>query len=270
MLTEEMLEKIASGEVSSRRQVYSVVGRSKRLRQWMDENKVLMPKRYNKQTLITRLRDFYEREGRMPVAMDDWTLAKRCQEHFGSWNEAIFQAFGTYNQKRYDHFSDEEMLGFVTDYIKTNQRLPLREEFDGGRLPYFEAITSRFGLSKWSEVLVLAGAENMSHYPGKRGWGKVHAENGRIYLSRQEMLIGRYLDSKGLEFEQEVPYGSGNYRFDFFVPHYDVYIEYYGIATGEYLERVERKRDLYAGRYVIEIFKHENTVGKLDSEVQRL
>ena len=270
MLNSEILEKIESGEITSRRQVYSIVGRSKRLRVWMDEQNLLMPKRWDRQSVITRLRDFYEANGRMPVAMDDWSLAKRAQEHFGSWNEAVFQAFGTYNQRRYDHYSDDELLGFIRDYVKTYSRLPLREEFDGSRYPYFEVYTSRFGKTRWAEVLVLAGVQDIKHH-AKHGYGSIQEHNGRIYLSRQEMLIGRYLEGQGLDFEQEVAYGEGsNYRFDFYIPSLDIYIEYYGLATDEYRTRVEAKRAAYNGRRVVEVFKHDNTVGKVASEVQRL
>jgi len=270
MLNSDILEKIGSGEITSRRQVYGLIGRSKRLRLWMDENHVLMPTRWDRQAIITRLRDFYEANGRMPVAMDDWSLAKRAQEHFGSWNEAVFQAFGTYNQRRYDHYSDDELLDFIRDYVRTYSRLPLREEFDGSRYPYFEVYTSRFGKGRWAEVLVLAGVEGTKHH-AKHGYGKVHHHSGRIYLSRQELLIGKYLESQGFDFEQEVPYGGDtNYRFDFYIPEIDVYIEYYGIATDEYRQRIDAKRAAYGNRKVIEVFKHDNTVGKVASEVQRL
>lgn len=270
MLTEELLEKIYSGEIDSRVKLYRIVGRSKKLRLWLDENDLLVPRWWDEQTIITRMRDFQNKHGRLPRASDDWNLTKRAQERFGSWNEAMFRAFGVYNQRRYDSYTDEELLEIVRNFVKHSQRLPMRSEFDGSKYPYFEVYTSRFGVSKWRDILAMAGVDRIKHFPSKHGWGSMRRHNGKTYLSHQEYLIGRYLDDQGIEFEQEVPYGNSSHSFDFYLPSFDVYIEYYGIREQDYLDRIEVKRSLYGSRRVIEIFKHENTVGKLALEVQRL
>lgn len=270
MLTEELLEKIYSGEIDSRVKLYSIVGRSKKLRLWLDENDLLVPRWWDEQTVITRMRDFQNKNGRLPRASDDWNLTKRAQERFGSWNEAMFKAFGVYNQRRYDSYSNDELLGIIRKFVKKTQRLPMRSEFDGSEFPYFEVYTSRLGVGSWREVLVLSGVDKIKHFPHKHGWGSMRIHNDRVYLSHQEFLIGKYLDENKIEFEQEVPYGNSNHVFDFYLPEYDVYIEYYGIREQDYLDRIETKRSLYGTRKVIEIFKHDNTVGKLALEVQRL
>lgn len=271
MLSKDILEKIDSGEISSRRQVYSVVGRTKALRQWMDSEGILLPKRWTEETVISRMRDLKEQLGRLPRAADDWALAGRAQDKFGSWNEAMFRAFGEYNQRRYSEYSDEDLLNVIRDYVVKFQQLPLREEFDGRNYPYFEVYTSRFGVSTWPDVIALVDLSSVTYYPRQHGFGQVYVEDGIAYLSRQELLIGRYLNSQKIEFEREVPYGGQtNHTFDFYLPEYNTYIEYYGIRNEDYLGRIEAKRNLYNGRQVIEIFKHDNTVKKLALEVQRL
>lgn len=271
MLTRETLEKIRKGEITSRRQLYAKTGRSRKLKRWLDEHDILMPVRWDKERVKTCLRDKYETLADVPRANQcGYDLVTAAQRLFGSWNEAIYQTFGVWNQRRYSHLSDEDLLDIVRNTVKKHQRIPNRHEFDGTNYPYFETYFERFGVTRWSEVLVKAGISSLKVF-GKHGWGKIYQYQGRSYLSHAEFLIGRYLTDHRIEFDKEVPYGGGSgHLFDFYLPSFDTYIEYYGIETADYLQRIEEKRSLYAGRRVIEIFKHDNTLGKLSSEVQRL
>lgn len=267
MLDENILKQIRSGQITSRRQLYARVGRSKELRLWLDDQSLLIPTHWNEQRIIQKMRDFYEIKGRLPIASDDWDFARAVQNHFGSWNNGLFAAFGTYNQRRYDMFSNEELIEFIDDYIRKFGHYPLREEFDGRTYPYWEVYFSRFGVHRWSDVL---GMAIESKYP-RFGWGKRYEFDGKIFLSRQELLIGKWLVENNIAYDKEVPYSSGSrHVFDFYLPELNVYIEYYGIGTEDYLARVEEKRKHYYGRKVIEIFKHDNTIKKLSLEVQRL
>lgn len=267
MLDDEVLDKIASGEITSRRQVYKIVGRTKKLRLWMDHNNILIPTKNTKQTVIMRMRDLYTELGRIPVASDNWALTSVAQNHFGTWNHAVFEAFGKYNQRRYIDFTDTEMLDFIRLYIKRNEHLPTRDEFNGSEYPYWETYYSRFNVSRWSDILMMV---EESPFP-KHGWGRKQIFNGMCYLSNEELQIGKWLTVNEIHFLKEVPYGRhSNYVFDFYLPEYNVYIEYYGIFTADYKQRIEKKRAEYRNRHVIEIFKHDNTIKKLATEVQRL
>ena len=267
MLDKNILEAIEDGTISSRRQVYDIVGRTKKLRLWMDDNNILVPSKWTQERVVTKLRDSFERNGRIPVAQDDWNLARAAQNHFGSWNNAVFAAFGQWNQRRYTSFSQQDIIQMINDYVDKYGHYPLREEFDGRKYPYWEAVEKILQVDKWSEVLALAKpARHLKH-----GWGSRQFYDGQLFLSRQELLIAKWLVSNNIKYDKEVPYSKYlNYLFDFYLPEYDVYIEYYGLGTKEYLDRVKEKRKHYAGRKVIEIFKHENTIGKLAQEVQRL
>lgn len=268
MLTKSILDEIESGTISSRRQLYKKVGRSKKLLQWLNDNEILIPVKWNKEMLdkeIGRLTD--------TRACSNWNLVRLAKKYYGSWNIALSNVNGTVNQHRYLHLSDSEMLETLYSFIRKFQRLPLREEFDGSTLerPYWESFVNRFHLKKWSNVFGLLNLSNITYYYDKKhGYGNVIPFNGDICLSRQEYLIAKYLVKNKIEYEKEFPYGNSNFIFDFYLPSFDVYIEYYGINTQDYKERIEEKRQFYDGRKVIEIFKHDNTVGKLASEVQRL
>jgi hypothetical protein len=268
MLSKELLDQIESGEITSRRQLYRIVGRSRKLLQWLNDNEILIPTTWTKEMFHREMkkRGIYR-------ARDDWNMVRLAQRFYGSWNNALYAIFGEVNQSRYTYLSEEELKQTITDYIIKYKRLPLREEFNGsskGR-PYWEAILNRLNLSKWSDVFGVLDLSNVQYFHDKKhGLGRVYLYEGKVYLSRQEYLIGKYLTENQILFEKEVPYGNCGYIFDFYLVDYDVYIEYYGITTKEYKQRVEQKRQMYGDRKVIEIFKHDNTINKIALEVQRL
>lgn len=222
-----------------------------------------------KQEIVDKLLLFYKENKRLPKAEDDWELTYQAQYLFGTWNTALESVFGKVNQRTYDKDIIEEVKKYIIKY----KRLPLREEFDGINFPHFLSITRRLGVSKWSDIYKHIDLSDINYYnDSKHGTGKVYIdENGIVYLSRQEFLIGEWLTNNSIKFEKEVPYGNSNYIFDFYLPEKDIYIEYYGLShREEYKKRIEEKRKKYNGRKVIEIMKHDNTVKKLSHEVQRL
>lgn len=270
MLDTNVLEKIEKGEIASRRQLYKFTGRSKKLLQWLNDNKVLVPKKISKELFILKLKEHYEKCG-TALSKDSNALICQAQKFYGTWNNALKEVLGIVNQQRYG--SAEELKGKVVDFIVKYKRLPLREEFNGSceELPYWEAITSKLGVKKWSEIFSKIDLSGISYFFDKKhGTGVVRIYNGVVYLSNQEYLIGKFLTEKNIEFEKEVPYDNCNYVFDFYLKDYDVYIEYYGLETVDYKRRIEEKRKKYNGRKVLEIFKHDNTIAKLALEVQRL
>lgn len=270
MLQKEVIQKIHDGTITSRKQLYRVVGRSKELRRWLDERELLLPPRWDKQKIRQAIRTFFEDTGRIPKAGDvSSALLSAAIRHYGTWNEALFDAVESLNQKRYTSVSTEFLLKILQEYIVTYQKVPMRSEFDGITYPYWEVYTNRLGVRKWSDVIGRVDLSNVRVY-ARHGWGTIHHFNGNVYLSREELLIGTYLTEQNIVFEKEVPYGNASFVFDFYLPEYDVYVEYYGIGTNDYRNTIDKKRAMYSGRSVIEIFKHENTLKKLSLEIQRL
>lgn len=268
MLNKEILYKIENNEITSRRQLYKITGRSKKLLQWLNDNNILIPNVWTKEKFIYELK----KTGKIK-ANENWNLYRLAKKYYGTWNKALEEVFGEVNQHRYTELTNEDLISKIRNFIIKYKRLPLREEFNGTTydLPYYETIIKRLNVQKWSEVFKFIDLSNISYfYDNKHGTGKIIIDDDIVYFSSQEYLIGKYLKENNIKFEKEVPYKNCNYIFDFYLPNKDVYIEYYGLATKEYKQRIKEKQKKYSGRKVIEIFKHDNTIKKLALEVQRL
>lgn len=271
--TEEEKEHILKGNFQSRRQIWrEVTSRTPQKIKWLNDNKICVPVTYTNQDVLRELRGIKTILGRIPTSIEAGEkLTSRAQRKFGSWNEALFQAFGEVTQKRYSHLTDDDLKEIITDYVKTYQRLPMRSEFDGTKYPDYETLVRRLGVKNWTEVLGSVDLRGITYY-ASRGYGRIRKYKGRVYVSNQEFLIGKWLTDHDYEFEQEVRYNDHTqFRFDFYIPSINLYIEYYGLShLPEYQSRMEQKRLEYNGRNVLEIFKHDNTIKKLSCKVQRL
>lgn len=215
------------------------------------------------------LLEFYKEHKRIPRANENSQLTCAVQSAFKTWNKGLESVFGNINQIRYN----SNVWVSVLDFIEKYKRLPLREEFDGVKYPYWQAVTRSLNVKKWSEIYTIMDISKIKYFHNsKMGTGKIFVDSaGIVYFSRKEFLIGEWLRKNNIEFEKEIPYGNCNYVFDFYLPKYKVYIEYYGLmGYKNYSLRVEDKRRMYNGRKVIEILKHDNVINKLSQEVQRL
>lgn len=269
MLNEELLRKIENKEITSRRKLYKFVYRNKQLINYLNENNILIPKKYDKNKVILELKELYKKLGRLPKSTDCFRITCAAQNQFGSWNEALYKTFNLCNKKRYSHLSNEDLKDIIIGFIKKYNKLPLREEFDGKIYPYFETYFNRFKINKWSDIYKYIDISDLKYFSSGK-MGKIIVEDGVVYFSNKEYQIGRYLKNQNIKFLKEVPYGNSNYVFDFFLPDYNCYIEYYGICTKEYKQNIENKRKFYNSRKVIELFKYDNLIKKLSNEVQRL
>lgn len=273
MLSEDILFKINNGSISSRRQLYKLVGRSRALREWLDSKSLLLPNTWTKERLDNSLLGL-KKDNKSLLAKDNWNLVRVSRRFYGTWNNALQDVLGIQNQKRYSCLTDEELLNTIVCFIKKNRRLPLREEFDGSSysLPYWQTFVVRFDLEIWSDIYKLLDLTKITYFHNKKhGFGKVYIVDGVVCLSNQERLIVEYLKKQNIEFKKEVPYSEEtNFTFDFYIPEFDLYVEYFGMETEDYLERIDKKRSLYGNRQVLEIFKYDNTIAKLANKVQRL
>lgn len=273
MLSEEIIARIKNGEIKSRRQLYTHVRKSKELIQYLNDNQIMMPKQWTKEMFNYQLK-FLETSGKSILANDNKELWRVATRFYGTWDNALEAVLHKTNQYMYTEMTDSQLLDTIRNYIIKYKRLPLRSEFDGRsyEYPYFESIISRFKVKRFSDLFKMIDLKDVKYYHDiNHGTGKIRIDdNGVVYLSNQEYLIGKYLNERGIKFEKEVPYGNCGYIFDFYIPQFNVYIEYYGLATTEYKKRISERQKMYNGRKVIEIYKHENTIKKLDLEVQRL
>ena len=73
-----------------------------------------------------------------------------------------------------------------------------------------------------------------------------------------EKRIAEFLESEGIAFMYDERYriaGDAVVRPDFYLPEFDIYIEYFGMNTPEYIRNKEKKKFLYqrAGKKLISI-----------------
>lgn len=87
---------------------------------------------------------------------------------------------------------------------------------------------------------------------------KRRTEGGTAVQSRGEKRIAEFLEAERIAFEYDERYrisGADLVRPDFYLPEFDVYIEYYGMDTPEYNANRRRKHILYqrAGKKLISV-----------------
>lgn len=75
--------------------------------------------------------------------------------------------------------------------------------------------------------------------------------NGFRFNSNGEYQIGKFLMDHGVDFEHDDYYPLGKYRYDFYLPKYDLYVEYFGLIKNvgwqnnkilsDYIDKMEKK-----------------------------
>ena len=74
-------------------------------------------------------------------------------------------------------------------------------------------------------------------------------KNTKEFKSKKEVFIANYLDKKGIKYIYEKPVSVGKdvLKPDFYLPEYDVYVEYWGKWSNDFEYRKERrhKKQLY-------------------------
>ena len=72
--------------------------------------------------------------------------------------------------------------------------------------------------------------------------------DGHLVRSKGEMIIDNHLTRLGIEheYEQTIRVRGEPIKYDWYLPEYDVYMEYWGYYGKDYMERKEDKLRLYA------------------------
>lgn len=87
---------------------------------------------------------------------------------------------------------------------------------------------------------------------------KKRSSLGTAVQSRGEKLIADFLESEHIAYEYDARYmiaGDTRIRPDFYLPEFDIYIEYFGMNTPEYRDNMLKKRILYqrAGKKLVSV-----------------
>lgn len=171
------------------------------------------------------------------------------------WANILEKYITAYTVHKRKILTDDEILQNIRNFVHENSRVPTYDDFNkNSKYPHYDTVKNRFG----NFTTAIQKADVSTSSPVR--YGTIIVDAGNLYKSHKEYRIGKKLSELGIEFIQEPPYGIGKYKFDFFIPSFDIYIEYYGLygKRKEYTETVGKKRKLYKGRNVLEIFPNDN------------
>lgn len=106
----------------------------------------------------------------------------------------------------------------------------------------------RFGRAYCRHCFDEAGLESRNFEATVEGAKHRRSFGGTAVQSRGEKRIAEFLERRGLEFVYDERYrvaGDLLVRPDFYLPEFDLYIEYWGMDTQEYLASMRKKKILY-------------------------
>ena len=114
---------------------------------------------YTDEELLNRLEVYYEKNGRVPRAID-FPNSPTYLKRFGSWNNALKLAGLDNREKcgRSDKYTDEELLLFLIIYFEENGKVPTKDDFVNNlACPDYQNYRSHFG--SWGNALKLVGLD---------------------------------------------------------------------------------------------------------------
>lgn len=77
--------------------------------------------------------------------------------------------------------------------------------------------------------------------------------NGIRFKSIKEYKLCLLLEVNNINYEYEVQYPGSNFKCDFFLPNYNIYIEYFGILDGKKMEKLDEKQLKYYDKMIEKI-----------------
>lgn len=224
-----------------------------------ESNRIL----YDKQELISNLLELKEKLDRVPMGKDlvenGYPSISVYKTFFNKryFNDIIRDlGWEPYGQDSY-YKSDDEMLDDYLSLYQKLDRVPLRDDIDDeDNICHSATYINRFGsLGNVCELLDLNYNELV--IDSKMGSGTTcFDKNGDFCRSIAEMKITNMLIDLDIYFIKEFPYNKitkkkDRRRFDWYLPDYDVYIEYFGLydrsrkesncRIGEYARKADKK-----------------------------
>ncbi len=109
------------------------------------------------------------------------------------------------------------------------------------------------GMARWGKpycrhCLDEREIENVNFESTVEGAKTRRSQGGTVVQSRGEKQIADFLENEGIRYVYDERYriaGDAMIRPDFYLPEFDVYIEYFGMDTPEYRDNMLKKRFLY-------------------------
>lgn len=198
-------------------------------------------------------------------------MAKRIADCIGAWRVkgmaiSTFHKFGINILKLSGKaIADDDFLEHVIHEVMTGKADFVDDDY---------SLLVEFAELHFSQEELEGAFASESGKPPRIGGSKIITLAGERVKSQEELLIANFLFLKGILYDYEKPYpkayerdpGRKEYRPDFYLPDYDIYLEHYGVdENGEpapwwpkiekekYKDGMEWKRHLHAGagnRYV--------------------
>lgn len=137
-------------------------------------------KKYTDKELLDYLKQFYDESGRIPIASDflnnpEYPHRNTYIKRFESWNNAL-EMTELNLEKRFEKYTDEELLNELKRFEKEEGKIPTREDFRTyGEYPHYQTYNKRFG--GWNNALKLVEMDLDTRI--KQGELKTKIESGR-------------------------------------------------------------------------------------------
>jgi hypothetical protein len=142
------------------------------------------------------------------------------------------------------HKSDDELLQDYYNLYITLDRIPFREDIDNEEsMCSYSTYLYRFGsVKKILDILEIEYPTEIVDYSFGQGY-TCFDKNGEICRSYDEMLITNFLIENNIMYIKEYPYNKvitdkkSKKRFDWFLPHNNLFIEYFGLFDENQLDK---------------------------------
>ena len=192
---------------------------------------------WNKSEMISILIDCSIKLGKAPKTRDLVKVQGAPQylayvKHFGSWENALKEA----NIVPYPDilWPPELIIEKILEFNKLNNRIPQAVDFSANiYYPNYSTVQEKFG--SWNKAIEAAGLQPDEN----NGWGvRTRGLDNVLYRSKAEAyFVDNYLYGK-YEYQYEIKYVTKLWKYDFYIPSLDLYIELDG---GIRPDRVKQK-----------------------------
>jgi hypothetical protein len=221
---------------------------------------------YTKEEFHSRLTEIKNKLNRTPMASElkhHGLNFKQCYRLFGkTYNEVIKDIGWKIESKTWKNKNVEEMLDDFKKLYLTLDRIPSMEDIDNCEYmvsygTYNAKIGNIADICKLCDInikdnIIINQNRNINNFYINK--------NKELCLSHPELMISNYLIDSKLEYIKEYPYNlvvqgdNSRRRFDWYIPHHNIFIEYFGLFNekqvsnnnkiGEYSKKViKKKRD---------------------------
>jgi DNA helicase-4 len=151
----------------------------------------------------------------------------------------------------------------------------------------FESLGEKTDINKGINLETLRSKYQSNNFSKKRV-SKIEHNTflGERVKSAEELIIANFLFLNGIDYEYEKPYPHGDYMYrpDFYLPHYDIWLEHFGVDEHDrakwlkpfneerYVETMKLKREKHAqyGTKLLETYSYYNRDNILLSKLEEM